>query len=74
VLRQWLEHFHGIEPFCNSRAWFDGLGRPKHIAAPKCWVPCDHVPIRSWALFKARDMLRELIRTLKAEQSVVKVA
>lgn len=39
-----------------------------------CWVPYDHVPVRSWALFKARDVLGELIRTVKAEQSVVKVA
>lgn len=39
-----------------------------------CWVPCDHVPVRSWSLFKARGVLRELIRTLKAEQSVVKAA
>ena len=41
---------------------------------PRCWVPCDHVPVRSWALFKARDVLRELIRTLKAEQSAAQVA
>jgi hypothetical protein len=35
---------------------------------PKCRVPCDHVPTRSWALFKARDVMRGLIEDLKAEQ------
>ncbi|MEN9985531.1 MAG: hypothetical protein RI925_1033 [Pseudomonadota bacterium] len=36
---------------------------------PKCYVPCDHIPIRSRPLFWARDMMRDLIETLKAEQS-----
>jgi len=39
-----------------------------------CWDSSDQVPVRSWALFKAKDMLRELIQTLKAQKSVVKVA
>ncbi len=33
-----------------------------------CRVPCHHVPTRSWALFKARDVMRGLIEVLKAEQ------
>ena len=34
---------------------------------PTCRVPCDHVPVRSWALFKAKDLMRELFPNLKAE-------
>ncbi len=35
----------------------------------RCCIPCDHIPIRSRPLFWARDMMRGLIETLKAEQS-----
>ena len=35
----------------------------------RCCIPCDHIPIRSWPLFLARDLMRDLIETLKAEQS-----
>ena len=34
-----------------------------------CRVPYDHIPIRSWPLIRARDVLRGLIETLKAEQA-----
>lgn len=34
-----------------------------------CRVPSDHIPIRSWPLFLARELMRDLIETLKAEQS-----
>ena len=54
--------------------WLVIIAESSAARANGCWVPCDHVSVRSWALFKARDVLRELIRTLKAEQSVVKVA
>ena len=30
-----------------------------------CWVPCDHIPSRSWPLFQARDVLQSLITSLK---------
>ena len=30
-----------------------------------CSVPCDHVPIRSWPLFRARKVMREVIASLK---------
>ena len=33
----------------------------------KCWIPCDHIPARSWALFKARDTLRGVIESLRQE-------
>jgi hypothetical protein len=37
-----------------------------HLQAKYC-IPCDHVPVRSWALFKAKDLMRELFLNLKAE-------
>lgn len=33
-----------------------------------CRVPCDHVPVRSWALFRAREVMRGLIESFIAEQ------
>ena len=33
-----------------------------------CSVPCDHVPVRSWPLFRAREVMREVIASLKQEQ------
>jgi CRISPR-associated endonuclease/helicase Cas3 len=32
-------------------------------------VSCDHVPIRSWPLFKARDVMRGVIESFKAEKA-----
>jgi len=32
-----------------------------------CPVPCDHLPRRSWPLFRARDILRTLILTSEAD-------
>ena len=34
-----------------------------------CWVPCDHLPIRSWPLFRARDVMRGVVEAMKAEQT-----
>ena len=39
------------------------------IRNPTCPIPCDHVPIRSWPLFRARDLLRGVIESFKREQS-----
>jgi hypothetical protein len=36
--------------------------------ACKCRVPCDHVPICSWAFFRAREVMRGLIESFKVEQ------
>ena len=33
-----------------------------------CSVPCDHVPIRSWPLFRACDLMRGVIESFKREQ------
>ena len=35
----------------------------------KCRVSCDHIPRRSWALFRARDVMRGVIESFKAEQA-----
>ena len=34
----------------------------------KCQVPCDHIPMRSWPLFRARALLQAVIASFKAEQ------
>ena len=36
---------------------------------PRCWISCDHIPRRSWALFRARDVMRSLIESFKGEQA-----
>jgi hypothetical protein len=33
-----------------------------------CWVPCDHVPVRSWPLFRARQLMRDVIESFKQEK------
>jgi hypothetical protein len=47
----------------------DGQRDPEMHQTKKgnCRIPCDHVTARSWALFNAREILREVIRTVKAE-------
>jgi hypothetical protein len=35
----------------------------------KCPVSCDHIPLRSWPLFRARDVMRGVIESFKAEQT-----
>jgi hypothetical protein len=40
--------------------------RGMHIV---CEVSCDHIPRRSWALFRARDVMRGVIESFKAEQT-----
>ena len=32
-----------------------------------CSVPCDHVPVRSWPLFRAREVMPALIKSLRQE-------
>ena len=45
-------------------------GQTQQQAARKasCRVPCDHVPVRSWPLFRAREVMREVMASLKQEQ------
>jgi len=39
------------------------------VVDPSCSVSCDHIPRRSWALFRARDVMRGVIESFKAEQA-----
>lgn len=32
-----------------------------------CQIPCDYVPVRSWPLLKAHDVLRGVIESLRQE-------
>ena len=32
-------------------------------------VPCDHVPIRSWPLFKAKDVMRGVLHPFKVKKA-----
>ena len=38
------------------------------IVLPNCCVPCDHVPVRSWPLFRAREVMLALIESFAQEQ------
>ena len=44
----------------------DTVGSPR---LPTFSVSCDHIPRRSWALFRARDVMRGVIESFKAEQA-----
>jgi hypothetical protein len=35
----------------------------------RCRVPCDHVPVRSWPLFRARQLMRGVIASLQGEKT-----
>ena len=35
----------------------------------KCEVPCDHIPTRSWPLFRAREVLHGVIESIQREQT-----
>ena len=37
------------------------------LGLPTCWVPCDHVPVRSWPLFRARQLMRDVIESFQLE-------
>lgn len=53
----------------NTWATMQRLLAFRAVAFGKCRIPSDHIPIRSWPLFLARELMRDLIETLKAEQS-----
>ena len=46
--------------------WFGPLNLDSSVS---CCVPCDHLPIRSWPLFRARDVMRGVVEAMKAEQT-----
>ena len=35
----------------------------------KCEVPCDHIPVRSWPFFRAREVLHGVIESIQREQT-----
>lgn len=37
------------------------LSETLKLTVPKCWIPGDHVPIRSWPLLRARSIMRGVI-------------
>jgi hypothetical protein len=39
------------------------------IQEASCLVPCDHIPRRSWPLFRAKAILEELIADLSPRSS-----
>ncbi|MEJ6003693.1 hypothetical protein [Paucibacter soli] len=51
-----------------------GRLEPKGFGLAKCCIPCDHLPFRSWALFKARDVMRGLVQSLQADQRRSQIA
>ena len=34
-----------------------------------CEVPCDHIPVRSWPFFRAREVLHGVIESIQREQT-----
>ena len=46
------------------------LPDPPGPPGPSCCIPCDHVPIRSWPLFTARDVMRGVIESFKTASVV----
>jgi hypothetical protein len=34
-----------------------------------CEVPCDHIPARSWPLFRTREVLHGVIESIQREQT-----
>ena len=47
-----------------------GGGAGLTLSMVKCWVPCDHVPVRSWPLFRARQLMRDVIESFKQDQAL----
>ena len=43
---------------------------PNQLWVAECWVPCDHVPVRSWPLFRARQLMRDVIESFKQDQAL----
>ena len=46
----------------------------RHVHIPilqevRCEVPCDHIPTRSWPLFRAREVLHGVIESIQREQT-----
>ena len=64
----------GLHPVGNSLLFTRGSNGnldPSNVLGSKGWiadscvVPCDHVPVRSWPLFRAREVMPALIASFK---------
>ena len=49
----------------NKKAVTAGTAINIGISGKKCYVPCDHAPVRSWSLFRAREIMPALIASFK---------
>lgn len=66
-----LSELHGLlqQRISQFETMNAAVGQAFAAADHSCRIPSDHIPIRSWPLFLARELMRDLIETLKAEQS-----
>ena len=53
---------------------YDPMNQDLCVEVATCRVLSDQLPVRSWALFKARDLMRHLIESLQADQRRCQVA
>ena len=46
--------------------FFPNVTEPlSQLACTSCPVPCDHIPVRSWPMFRARQLMRDHIESLQ---------
>jgi putative transposase len=58
-----------VAPNLLERDFDASTPNEKWVTDVTCSVPCDHVPVRSWPLFRAREVMPVLIKALKQELS-----
>ena len=50
----------------STSVWFASGGLAIILTGTlNCCIPCDHVPARSWPLFRAREIMPVLIKSIK---------
>jgi hypothetical protein len=66
---QGLLHIRLVQPplLVNNSVNLTGANLSKQVFSSR--VPCDHVPVRSWPLLKARQLMRDLIESLRGEKT-----
>ena len=52
------------DPLNQFQLWLPPRPR-KRLSEPRCYIPCDHAPVRSWPLFRAREIMPALIASFK---------
>ena len=53
----------------KPRRAFDAAFKLQVVKMIRCEVPCDHIPTRSWPLFRAREVLHGVIESIQREQT-----